>query len=176
MTWWRLEDLPDDLMELAATLDPNPTYVVGARWDVLASNPAAHRLFANWPALPRRQRNLLWYYCVDPSARELFVDWEQEAADQLALFREAYKRRAGDPSYARLLERIFEANPAAQDWFDRHQASTKRSGDKRIRLETGQVLGLRQLVLHHADDPDIKVITYFADVDFDDDLWEELDS
>jgi hypothetical protein len=32
--------------------EPHPTVVKGRRWDVLAANPAARELFADWPAGP----------------------------------------------------------------------------------------------------------------------------
>ena len=67
---WRREDLPEDLAELVATLEPNPTYVVGARWDILHANPSAERIFAPWSRVAREQRNLLWFYCRDPRARD----------------------------------------------------------------------------------------------------------
>ena len=139
-----------------------------ARWDILGSNHAARRLFSEWER--RRtpsERNLLYYYCCDPAARSLFVDWEQEAADQLALFREAHARHPDDPSFERLLDDIFKANPQARGWWESHVRHPRRGRTKRIRVESGAVVQLRQLVLQVVDDPGVRVITYFADVDGD---------
>ena len=106
------EELTEELEELLDSLDPNPAYVVGARWDVLGANHTACQLFTDWESKrSKRERNLLWFYCCDPAARSLFVDWEQEAADQLALFREAYARHPDDPSFKRILDEIFKSNP-----------------------------------------------------------------
>ena len=170
------EELTEELEELLDSIDPNPAYVVGARWDVLGANHMACRLFTDWEGKrSKRERNLLWFYCCDPAARTLFVDWEQEAADQLALFREAYARHPDDPSFKRVLDEVFKANPATVEWWERHDTDPTRGRTKRIRLDTGQVIRLRQLVLTVADDPDLRVISYFADVDGDlDDV--ELDA
>ena len=162
------EELTDELEELLDSLDPNPAYVVGARWDVLGSNHTARQLFSDWEAKrTKRERNLLWFYCCDPAARSLFVDWEQEAADQLALFREAYARHPDDPSFKRILDEIFKSNPAAVDWWERHDSDPTRGRTKRIRLASGEVVKLNQLVLLVSDSPDIRVISYFADADGD---------
>jgi len=162
------EVLSEELEELLDSIDPNPAYVVGARWDVLGANPTACRLFTDWEGKrTRRERNLLWFYCCDPAARTLFVDWEQEAADQLALFREAYARHPDDPSFKRILDELFRANPDTVDWWERHDTDPMRGRTKRIRLDTGQVVQLRQLVLQVVDHPDIRVISYFADADGD---------
>jgi transcriptional regulator with XRE-family HTH domain len=162
------EILSEELEELLDSIDPNPAYVVGARWDVLGANHTACQLFTDWEGKrAKRERNLLWFYCCDPAARSLFVDWEQEAADQLALFREAYARHPDDPSFKRILDEIFRANPAAVEWWERYDTDPTRGRTKRIRLDTGQVIKLRQLVLQVVDEPDIRVISYFADADGD---------
>ena len=102
-----------------------------------------------------------------PAARSLFVDWEQEAADQLALFREAYARHPDDPAYKRVLDEVFKGNPATEVWWEQYDSDPTRGRTKRIRLDSGEVIQLRQLVLQVADEPDIRVISYFADADGD---------
>ena len=162
------ETLTAELEELLDAVDPNPAYVVGARWDVLGANRMACRLFSDWESKrTKRERNLLWFYCCDPAARSLFVDWEQEAADQLALFREAYARHPDDPAFRRVLDEVFRANPDAVDWWERHDTDPTRGRTKRIRLVDGRVVRLRQLVLQAVDEPDIRLITYFSDADVD---------
>jgi len=42
------EELSEELEELLDSLDPNPAYVVGARWDVLGANHTACQLFSDW--------------------------------------------------------------------------------------------------------------------------------
>jgi transcriptional regulator with XRE-family HTH domain len=167
------EIISEELEELIDAIDPNPAYVVGARWDILGANHTARQLFSDWEAKRRKcERNLLYFYCCDPAARSLFVDWEQEAADQLALFREAYARHPDDPTFRQLLDEIFAANPTAQEWWERHDNDPGRGRTKRIRLDTGVVIQLRQLVLEVVDEPDIRVVSYFADADGD---WDDVE-
>ena len=163
------EEIGEEIEELTEVLEPNPTYVMGARWDILTSNRSANLLFTNWNAKPARERNMLWYYLCDPSARDLYVDWEAEAADQVAHFRESFAEHPDDPAFSTLLEDIFEVTPQARSWWERHDARPNRSGVKRVRIPDGRVVLLRQLVLESADDPAIQIVTYFADMSGDED-------
>ena len=163
------EEIGEEIEELVEVLEPNPTYVMGARWDILTSNRSANLLFTNWHAKPARERNMLWYYLCDPSARELYVDWEAEAADQVAHFRESFAEHPDDPAFSTLLEKIFEVTPQARSWWERHDARPNRSGVKRVRIPDGRVVLLRQLVLESADNPAIQIVTYFADMSGDED-------
>jgi transcriptional regulator with XRE-family HTH domain len=169
------ETVSDTVVELVESLEPNPAYVLGARWDVLHANRGAHLLFADWPSRPVSQRNMLWYYVCDPAARSIFVDWRTEAADQLAHFRPYYARRPDDPSFRALLEVIFEHTPEARGWWEGHEADPRRSGLRRVRLPTGGQALLRQVVLQDVDNPEIQVVAYFADVDLDGELDEGFD-
>lgn len=167
------EIISEELEELIDAIDPNPAYVVGARWDILGANHTARLLFSDWESKRHKhERNLLYFYCCDPAARSLFVDWEREAADQLALFREAYARHPDDPTFMRLLDEIFAVNPSAREWWERYDLQPGRGRTKRIRLDTGDVVQLRQLVLEVVDEPDLRVISYFADADGD---WDDVE-
>ncbi len=162
------EMLTDELEELIDSIDPNPAYVVGVHWDVLGANHMARRLFSDWEAKRSPiERNLLWFYCCDPAARSLFVDWEQEAADQLALFREAFARHPDDEDFKRVLDAVFAGNPATVTWWEQHDSDPTRGRMKRIRLDDGRVVKLQQLVLQVVEQPQIRVISYFADADGD---------
>ena len=155
-------EIGEEVEELASVLEPNPTYVMGARWDLLHWNRAAELLFTNWHRRPPHEQNMLWFYLCDPYARRLYVDWEQEARNQVAHFRESYSQYGHDPSFMALLEEVFAITPVAQSWWERHDAPPNRSGIKRVRLPDGREVGLRQLVLEVADNPEIQIVTYFA--------------
>jgi transcriptional regulator with XRE-family HTH domain len=87
------EVLAPGVAQLVERLDPCPTYVSGRCWDILAANRAARLLWTDWPALAPRERNVLWWMFAAPEARVVFVEWELEAAAQLARFRAATPRQ-----------------------------------------------------------------------------------
>jgi transcriptional regulator with XRE-family HTH domain len=157
------EVVPAAVAALVDHLDPHPTYVTGRRWDVLAANRAARALWADWPTLPPDRRNILWWTLVEPSARTVLVEWEQEARAQLARFRAAAAGRPDDPRVASLVDRLLAASPEARTWWPRHDIAPLSSGVKRLRHpELGEIT-LHNVVLQWADDPELKIVTFAPD-------------
>jgi transcriptional regulator with XRE-family HTH domain len=145
------------LDELVAKLEPNPTYVTGRNWDVLASNAAAHALFTDWTAKPEAERNLLWFLFAAPRARFVYVEWEREAAAQLARFRAAAAHRLASQDVVGLVARL---GPEAARWWEEPDVRPLSSGSKRLRNEGVGEIVLEHLVLLVADAPEQKVVTF----------------
>ena len=149
-----------------ARLDPNPTFVKGRRWDILAANRAARALFTDWLAVPPGQRNELLWMFTDPRAREVYAEWDKDAAAMLARFRLAAARRPDDPDFTALIEYLRRHSPQARDWWSRHEVLRPASGTKRLRHPLLGEITFNHVVLQVADDPDLKLVTFSAaDVD-----------
>lgn len=151
------ESLAPAVAALVERLDPCPTYVTGRRYDVLAANRAARALFADWPP----GTNMLEWMFTDPAPRRIYLEWEHEAAAQLARFRAAAARSA-DPGFAALVERLCATSPEVRAWWPRHEVARLSSGTKRLWHPATGELVLEHVVLQVADDPEQKVVT-FAD-------------
>jgi transcriptional regulator with XRE-family HTH domain len=157
---------PDTLSPTVAAivdrLDPWPAYVSGRCWDVLTCNRAARALWADWPARPADERNVLWWTFCDPSARSVLVEWESEARGQLARFRSASARHPDDPQFASLISRLHEASAEVRQWWPEHEIGPIGSGVKRIRHPALGVIDFHHAVLQVADDPEQKLVTFTA--------------
>jgi transcriptional regulator with XRE-family HTH domain len=157
---------PDTLLPsvaaLVARLDPWPAYVTGSRFDVLACNRAARVLWADWPARPPEQRNVLWWTFLDPAARQVLVDWESVARAELARFRAASARHPEDPGFGALIAHLQEGNAEARRWWPEHDVVPLSSGLKRIRHPAIGVVEFHHVVLQVADDPEQKLVTFTA--------------
>lgn len=156
------EILAPSVTDLVDYQDPHPTYVTGRSWDVLAANRAARALWADWPALPPDQRNVLWWTFTDPAARTVLVDWQAEASAQLARFRAAADRHPDDPAFGSLISRLQAASPEVRAWWPRHDVAPLSSGTKRIHHPALGVLEFRHVVLQLADSPEQKLVTFTA--------------
>jgi len=163
----RGEDAPETLsagiMALVERLDPYPTFVKGRRWDILAANRAARALFTDWLAFPPGQRNELLWMFTDPRARDIYVDWEKDAAAMLARFRLAAARRPGDPDFSTLIEHLHRHSAEARSWWSRHEVLPPASGTKRLRHTLLGEVTFNHVVLQVADNPDQKLVTFSAD-------------
>lgn len=157
------EVLAPAVAALVDRLDPHPTYVTGRRFDVLAANRAARALWADWPALPPAERNMLWWTFTDPAARVILIDWEVEASALLARFRAAADRHPDEPEFAALANRLQDASPEARAWWPRHEIVALGSGTKRLHHPLLGPLNLTHVVLQIADDPEQKLVAFTAD-------------
>jgi transcriptional regulator with XRE-family HTH domain len=155
---------------LVERLDPVPTYRKGRRWDVLAANAAALELFAGWDAPgalgargapPGRERNLVSWMFTSAYAREVYLEWEQEARAMLGRFRLAAARHQRDPYFGELIARLGRESPHVRQWWPRHDV-TALGGDGTRKL-LHPVLGpveYSHVVLQVADDPEQTLVTF----------------
>ena len=100
------ETVPDPLRRLVQSL-PNPAYITGLRWDVLAWNEAAATLLIDFSGFEIEDRNILLYVLTAPKARALFGRrWADEAQRMVALFRATHDLWAADPAFVDLVARL----------------------------------------------------------------------
>jgi transcriptional regulator with XRE-family HTH domain len=156
------ETLGAGLAALTERLDPSPTFVKGRRWDILAANRAARALFTDWLAVPPGERNELLWMFTDPRARDVYVDWEKDAAAMLARFRLAAARRPGDPDFAALIGQLHRRSAQARAWWGRHEVLAPASGTKRLRHDLLGEVTFQHVVLQLADNPDQKLVIFSA--------------
>lgn len=157
-----LEQLSPGVEELVRRLDPFPTYVVGRRFDLLASNRAANALFTDWPAKAASERNQLLFVFTDPDSRQVYVDWEREAHALLAGFRAAAARHRNDQRFAELIEKLHAHSSEVREWWPRHEVTAATSGVKRLRHPALGEVTLRPVVLESVDGSDQRLITFDA--------------
>jgi transcriptional regulator with XRE-family HTH domain len=151
------------VVALVDRLDPHPTYVTGRRFDVLAANRAARLMWTDWTKVPLDERNMLWWTFTAPAARDVFVEWRREAAASLARFRAAADRHRGDAAFDQLSERLKAVSPEVRAWWPRHDVAPTSSGTKRLRHPQLGEITFAHVVMHLADDPEQKLVTFSAD-------------
>jgi transcriptional regulator with XRE-family HTH domain len=154
------EALAPGLGALVDRLDPDPAYVTGRRWDVLASNRSARALWTDWSVLPEDERNMIWWTFTDPAARTIFVDWQGEATALLGRLRAAAARHPDDPGFGALVARLHAVSPEARAWWPRHEIAPVGSGTKRLHHPELGELRLEVTVLHSADDHEQKLVLF----------------
>lgn len=67
--------VPPLVLQLMRDLEPYLAYVLNLRWDVLAFNEPADRMYG-FGSQPPGQRNLMWLLFTAPALRECIKDWE----------------------------------------------------------------------------------------------------
>lgn len=108
--------VPPLVHRLMADLPLRPAYVLNLRWDVLAWNAAADRLFG-FSSFPAERRNLLWLLFTAPSMRTLFDPWQDQALQILSSFRRDFVRAPLDPDIGNLVKDLEKVDTDFRTWW-----------------------------------------------------------
>jgi transcriptional regulator with XRE-family HTH domain len=154
----RTERVPPGILQLIDQL-PMPVYVVGRYMDVLAANRLAQALSPNFAP----GRNVLRQVFLDPSDRELHLDWERTTASVVGGLRAAASADPEDPRLAALIGELSIRSERFRTLWARADVGHLRDGTahmchpqvgelhlRREKLEVPGGDGL-QVVVHHAE-------------------------
>ncbi|NJP26565.1 helix-turn-helix domain-containing protein [Microbispora sp. SCL1-1] len=134
---------PGLLLVLDRLVD-TPAQVVNDRGDVLAQNAMDKALHGDTSARPEAERNIIWRYFTDPSARELFPPEDRDNAARTAVadLRATAARRPGDARLAALVRRLRARSEEFAALWEAHDVAVRRSDVKRF---LHPVVGLMEL-------------------------------
>ncbi|MFD3440655.1 helix-turn-helix transcriptional regulator [Streptomyces sp. NPDC058685] len=126
------ERLTPAVHQLLATLDTAdcPAFVLGRRTDVVASNPLARALIADFDAMPAKERNQARFVFLDPEARELYTDWETVAADTAALLRMDAGRHPADAQLGELVGELATRSQSFREYWAERRVNERTEGAK----------------------------------------------
>ena len=101
------EDVDPAIGRLVETLAV-PCLVTNVRWDVVALNDLATRVFRNFAALPCEERNILKFLFSEPNYQKDLDEFERLAHRWLSKVRLDYGRAGGDPAFEELIKELGE--------------------------------------------------------------------
>ena len=153
-----LEYLAPEVAHIPAMVDPNPAYVTGSSFDLLAYNGAAAGLFPG--ATSTEHPNLARWMFTDPTAREILPDWPIVAQGLLARLRSNAGKHPDSPRFGRLEHELRTASAEAEEWWPRYDIATSQAGAKRVRSRTGQEQLLTYASFHVTDQPE-QILTIY---------------
>ena len=149
-------------LRLLETLDGahSPAFVLGRRLDVLAHNRLAGALITEFRALPAQDRNQARFVFFEPHARELYTDWDEVAADTVAMLRLDAGRHPDDPQLSALVGDLSIRSEEFRQWWSDHRVHRRTTGTKRYHHPVVGDLAVEYQALHPAGDPDQILIIY----------------
>ena len=115
--------IPPAVLEILSSFSPCPAVLVNGRFDVLESNDGHQAVFRDWHSMPCIHRNLLWCGITEPSAREKFVNYDDEVPYLVARLRASYAAHIGDPEWEEDIRRLAELNPEFARLWARHEVA-----------------------------------------------------
>ncbi|MEO7913311.1 MAG: helix-turn-helix transcriptional regulator [Roseiflexaceae bacterium] len=150
------------LHQMIQALDPNPAYVIGRRWDLLAWNSAAELVFAFGDILPPYGRNLIWRIFTSRALSEEHADGERIARGIIAQFRADSARYPGDPWFAQLVADLQQRSAPFRRFWAQHDVLSIPSCHKDINHPTLGQLEFEMTTLQEHTNSDLKLVVYMA--------------
>ncbi|KAF0251043.1 helix-turn-helix transcriptional regulator [Pseudomonas putida] len=153
--------VPPLVYRLMADLPLRPAYVLNLRWDVLAWNAAAEKVFA-FSSVPAERRNLLWMLFTAPSMRSLLNPWEDQALQILSSFRRDFVRAPLDPEIGTLVKELEKVDTDFRTWWRQQDIHGPCQG-----IRYFNVMDVGPVVFEHTSltidvDRDLRLVYYAA--------------
>lgn len=144
-----------------------PALLLGRFNDILAWNSAGHLLTAGHldvdaPCLPATRPNHIRMLFLDPHTRDLYADWQEEAALAVASLRFVAARFVEDRQLAALVGELSLSSPDFATLWAGHMVRLCTSGTKRFRHPVVGEITLAYEVLHLADGDGQRILAYSA--------------
>jgi hypothetical protein len=155
----RSERVRPGLLVLLDAWAQSPALIIGRRMDILAANPIAAALN---PAC-RVGTNMVRATFLDPAVRELYAEYDKNAAETVASLRASVGPDLDDPQLIELIGELSLKSELFRRLWARHEVRDKADGDKRfvhplvgplhLRYETFGVNGAdgQLLIVYHAE-------------------------
>jgi transcriptional regulator with XRE-family HTH domain len=121
--WTDAPEVPDPVRDVVRSLDPCPAVLMNCRFDVLEANDAHQRLFRGWHLLPCVHRNMLWCGITEPRAREMLLNYDEEARYLVARLRAAYAQHVGEPEWEEDIRRLTALSPEFAELWAKHEVA-----------------------------------------------------
>lgn len=121
------------LHQFLDSLGTHPAFVLGRRTDVLASNRLARALLTDFNRMPAKQRNYARWVLTSDEARELFLDWDEQARAAVESLRLESGDDPDDPLTRELVDELRELSPHFERWWSEHRVHQRTFGTKRLR-------------------------------------------
>lgn len=139
--------------------DPYPAHITGRRRDVVAWNRASEAI-NSWSQLPDGRRNTLWFMFMTNLARQMLVNWEQEAALSVAAFRAEAGRDLSQPAYQELITDLLEGSPDFAVLWARQDVRARQEGLKPFRHPELGHFDLEYTSFQVVDQPSLRLLLY----------------
>ena len=109
-----------------------PDFIVDLRGDVHAMNRMGRAVMVGLEPMPSAAASHPRWVFLEPSARELFTDWEMIARSSVAVLREAAGRHPSDKALHALIGELSVASPEFRAWWADHDVDARCRGVKRF--------------------------------------------
>jgi len=153
----------DGLHHLIDTLDPNPSYVLDANWDVIYWNHGAERLFG-FPEYDYHNHhfNLLQRFLTNTEMQQLNASWQPIALSMIARFRLTVADHIQESRPQQIIANLRRESSLFADTWDNYTIEDINTSVIQLtHPELGQLV-FQYVSLELTQNPTIKVMTFVS--------------
>jgi len=111
-------DLPARVQRILDAHEPNPGYVIDRKFDLIAWNRSALRVFGDFSIIPRDERNVL--RMLFGMLRLRIVNWEPNARFVIGAFRASTSEHVNEPWFTRLVTDLSRDSTEFRCWWSEY--------------------------------------------------------
>ena len=130
---------------------------------MLAHNRLAGALITEFRELPAPLAQSGTVRLLDPHARELYADWNEVAADTVAMLRLDAGRYPDDEKLSALIGELSIHSVQFRSWWSKHNVERRTTGTKAYHHPLVGDLTVKYQALNPSGDPDQVLIVYTTD-------------
>lgn len=149
------EDVPTAVRACVAAIDA-AAYVLDPRWNALAWNGPAERLFPGW-LTPGADRNLLRFIFLEPAARDLIDGWDDRARRVVAEFRAQAGTHLNDAALTGLISDLLRRSAEFAGFWQQRDVLGREGGERTFRHPMDGFLRYEQVTFDLSGQPGIRL-------------------
>ena len=151
--------VPPVVHDLLGRLPESPSYVLNLKWDVLAWNESADKLFG-FSGQSSEQRNMLWMVFADERLRARLSPWEEQARQILNSFKRDFAHAPQDAEIIALTDNLSRMDPTFKDWWKRSDIDGKCAGRRTFVIEDLGEVELSHMTMTLESDKHLRFVYY----------------
>lgn len=145
------QPVPNDLQECQGTVSaalahvleslvPCPSFVTDPRWNIVAWNQAAERVYGDLSEMSGRDRNIVWRTFTDENYRKRCPDWNISAKRLLENFRVTCGQYIDDPWLTSFVEALKQQSAEFKTWWSLHEIDNSRETRQKLNHPAAGIL------------------------------------
>lgn len=155
------ETVSELVLRTLEALNPNPAYIRGRRWDVLAYNRAADAL-SDFSSATGKARNIIWRLFCDPRMPYRLGDPACMKRRAVANFRGVAAKYPNDPHFTELIDELRATSTDFRELWAQHDVMGAAEGLKRyLHPDVGELI-LDYTAFEIPGDGDIRMVVLTA--------------
>jgi len=115
--WAEQSPITSALQNVLDGLDLIPAYIMDDKWNILAWNRSACKIFLDFSKMELEERNVVWMMFTNSDYMRLFDNWPFHAKGIVSRFRVTYGKHIDNDWFTDFVSKLKKRSPAFNEWW-----------------------------------------------------------